>query len=201
MTGTEKIRAKILEDASARAAAIEEQARDEARAIMDQASDEAGRKRAELLKKAEADGAESYKRLLAVAGLEGRKEILRAKQDMIDEAFQSALEKVMGLSDKEYQKLLETMIIDAAGSEGGEILLSEKDIKRLDKSFIGNINQLLAAKGKKGMVTFSKQTIKTAGGFILRSGELEVNSTFEILFGMLRSELESDVVGILFGEG
>ena len=41
--------------------------------------------------------------------------------------------------------------------------------------------------------------IRTAGGVILKFGDMEINSTFEILFGMLRTELESDVVSILFG--
>jgi len=198
MTGTEKITKRIIEDAEAKARIIEEQARQEARALMEQARADASQKREELLKKAEADGEESYKRLIAVAGLEGRKEILRAKQEMIDEAFQKALEKVCRLKDQDYQSLLEKMIADAAGDEGGEILLSEKDAKRMDYRFIENINQRIAGSGKKGTVTLSAQRIKTAGGFVLKNGEREINSTFEILFGMLRTELESDVVRMLF---
>lgn len=198
MTGTEKITTKIIEDAKARALIIEEQAKHEARALIEQASADASQKRDELLKKAESDGEESYKRLIAVAGLEGRKEILRTKQEMIDETFQKALEKVCKLKDQDYQNLLEGMIADAAGNEGGEIMLSEKDAKRMDDRFIGNINQRIASSGKKGIVTLSSQRIKTAGGFVLKNGEMEINSTFEILFGMLRTELESDVVRMLF---
>lgn len=198
MTGTEKIKTKIIEDANAKALEIEKQARDDAQAIMEQASADIAKKRATLLQKAEADGVESYKRLIAIAGLEGRKEILRAKQDMIDAAFQKALEKVCQMEDRDYQKLLERMIADAAGNEIGEILLSEKDVKRMDNLFAGNVNRYIADAGKKGSLKLSNQFIKTAGGFVLKSGEMEINSTFEILFGMLRTELESDVVRILF---
>jgi V/A-type H+-transporting ATPase subunit E len=198
MTGTERIKEKIIEDAKARAAAIQEQAEEEARIIMDQARQEARLKKAELLEMAEADGEQAYKRMLAVAGLEGRKELLRAKRDMIDLAFDRAMGKICGLPDHEYQKLLEKMIVDAAGNEGGEILLSEKDAMRMDKQFEKNINQRLAAAGKRGSLALSKQSIPTVGGFILRSGNTEVNSTFEILFGMLRTELESEVVSLLF---
>jgi V/A-type H+-transporting ATPase subunit E len=198
MAGMEKILEKIIEDANVKALAIEEQANQEARAIMDQASQEADLKRADLLKKAEADGIESYKRLIAVAGLEGRKELLRAKQDMIDAAFNGALEKVCGLPDPEYQKLLENLVIDVVDKDGGEILLSERDAKRLDNQFISNINQRLNASGKAGVVKLSNQFIKTVGGFILKSGDMEINSTFEILFGMLRTELENEVVRMLF---
>ncbi len=198
MTGTEKIKTKIIEDAKAKALTIEEQARKDAQAIMEQASADIAKKRATLLQKAETDAAESYKRFIAIAGLEGRKEILRAKQEIIEAAFQKALEKICQMKDQDYQKLLEQMIADAAGNETGEILLSEKDAKRMDSRFAGNINKRIADTGRKGSLKLSDQFIKTAGGFVLKSGEMEINSTFEILFGMLRTELESDVVRMLF---
>ena len=53
MTGTEKIKTKIIEDANAKALEIEKQARDDAQAIMEQASADIAKKRATLLQKAE----------------------------------------------------------------------------------------------------------------------------------------------------
>lgn len=216
MTGMERIKDKILEDAKLKAGDILDQAEQEARAILDQASLEAAQKREELLEKAKADGEQMYRRMLAVAGLEGRKKLLGARQEMIDTAFSKAAEKIMGLPDRQYQELLEKMISEAAAgyrepSEQaagtgvsqehieGEVMLSEKDAARMDEQFIGNINKGLAASGKKGTITLSDKRIRTAGGFILKIGDMEINSTFEILFGMLRTELESDVVSILFG--
>jgi V/A-type H+-transporting ATPase subunit E len=198
MTGTERIKAKILEDAKSRASAIEEQAKKEAREILDKASHEAGLKKEAILKEAENEGSETYKRMLAVAGLEGRKQILRTKQDAINAAFEKALDRICGLPDSEYQKLIEDMIVKAAVDGGGEIFLSQKDSSRMDGSFISNINQRVAGSGKSGTWSLSPQPIKTVGGFILKSGEMEVNSTFEIMFGMLRTELEGEVVKILF---
>lgn len=199
MTGTERIKAKILEDAKTKALSIEEQAKKEAREILDKASSEAGLKKDAILKKADIDGAETYKRMLAVAGLEGRKETLRAKQDAINAAFGKALDKVCSLPDREYQRLLEDMIVSAAANGGGEIYLSERDSARMDNGFITNINQRVGSLGKTGMWSLSAQPIKTVGGFILKSGEMEINSTFEIMFSMLRTELEGEVVNILFG--
>lgn len=198
MTGIDKIKSKIIEDAAATAAQAEEQARAEAGNIIKQASDVAEKKKAELLEKARSDGAELHRRLVAQAGLEGGKEVLRTKQSLIDEAFGKALEKLCSIPDHEYQKLLEKMIVDAVGKEGGEILLSEKDLKRIDSNFLENINRQLAGSGKGGQLTLSRQTANTAGGFVLKSGDMEINSTFEIVFEMLRTELEGDVVRILF---
>ncbi len=198
MTGTDKIKSRILEDARAKASEIEELARRDADEIMNQATQEAGLKRTEILKKAEADSQEAYRRLLSSAGLEGRKDLLRAKQDMVEAAFQGALERIVNLPDREYQKLMEDMAVNAAGKGNGEILLSEKDRSRLNKDFINNVNKRLQAAGINGNLVLSKETIRSSGGFILRSGDMEVNSTLEILFGMLRPELENEVVRILF---
>jgi len=198
MTGTEKIKNKILEDAKARAIQIEEQARLETENIMESASKSARQQKEELMKKAESDGAEAYKRMMSVAGLEGRKEILRAKQDLVDAAFKRAMEKVAGLPDPEYQKLLEDMVVRTAEKGGGEVLLTEKDHHRIDSRFLTNINTRLSSAGIHGSLSLSKDTIQASGGFILRRGEMELNSTFEILFAMLRTELENDVVRILF---
>lgn len=199
MTGTEKIKTKILEDARVKASETEEQAKREAHDIMAHASLEAEQKKAELLQKAEEDSHEAYRRLLSVAGLEDRKEVLRAKQDMVEAAFQGALEKVIKLPDREYQMFIEDMVVSAATRGSGEILLSEKDSNRMDKEFLSNVNKRLQAAGMNGSLVLSKDTIHSVGGFILRCGEMEVNSTLEILFGMLRPELENEVVKILFG--
>ncbi|MEJ1731095.1 V-type ATP synthase subunit E family protein, partial [Escherichia coli] len=80
---------------------------------------------------------------MAIAGLEGRKEILRAKQDMVDAAFKQALEKVISLPDEEYCRLLEDMAVKSAVNGNGEILLSEKDMRRISSSFLGNVNKKL----------------------------------------------------------
>jgi V/A-type H+-transporting ATPase subunit E len=198
MTGTDRIKEKILDDARAKAKAIQDQAENEAKKIMDQASSEAEIERTELLNKARAEGLQLYNRMLAVAGLDGRKKLLAAKQQMISTAFAKAMEKVCGMPDRQYQQLLENMIAEAAGDTAGEVLLSEKDAGRMDKDFVNNINQRISQAGKKGVVSLSGQHVKSVGGFILKHGDKEINSTFEILFGMLRNELESDVVSILF---
>lgn len=199
MTGTEKIKSRILDDARAKASEIEEQANREARKILERAHAEAAQKKAGILKKAEEDGQEAYRRLMSVAALESRKEILRAKQEMVETAFQEAMIRVSQLPDKEYQRLLEDMIVLASPKSGGEILLSERDRKRVGNDFTGNINKRLKTAGMDVSLILSKENISTAGGFILRSGEMEINSTFEILFGMLRPTLENEVVKILFG--
>mgnify|MGYP000327619550 CR=1 FL=1 len=200
MTGTERIKSRILEDARTKAAEIEAQAKQEAKEIMDLALSEAARKKEALLEKAKAEGAEAYRRIISVAGLEGRKQILKTKQDMVEAAFKKAVEKVTSMPDNEYQRFLEDMAVNASSKGTGEIVMSEKDLKRIDKKFINNINTRLEKSGIKGNLTLSKETIRSSGGFILKSGDVEINSTLEIIFEMIRPACESDVVKILFKE-
>lgn len=198
MIGMEKIKSKILEDAQNKSTQILEQAKQQAEEIKNDALKESESKRAEILEKGEAEGKETYRRMLSMAGLEGRKEILKAKQDVVEEAFTSAMEKLRSLPDEDYQKLIEDMAVAAAKNECGEILLSEKDRKRLNDDFLKNINVRIASKGENAEFVMSDDNIKTSGGFILRYGEMEINSTFEIMFEMLKPEIENDVVDILF---
>ncbi len=198
MIGMEKIKSKILEDAQNKITQILEQAKQQAEEIKNDALKESESKRAEILEKGEAKGKETYRRMLSMAGLEGRKEILKAKQDVVEEAFTSAMEKLRSLPDEDYQKLIEDMAVAAAKNECGEILLSEKDRKRLNDDFLKNINVRIASKGDNAEFVMSDDNIKTSGGFILRYGEMEINSTFEIMFEMLKPEIENDVVDILF---
>lgn len=200
MTGTERIKSRILEDARAKAAEIEAQARQEAKEIMDLALAEAAKKKEAVLEKARAEGAEAYRRIISTAGLEGRKKILKTKQDMVEAAFNKAMEKVTSMPDNEYQRFLEDMAVSASSKGTGEIVMSERDLKRIDKKFINKINTRLEKTGIKGNLTLSKDTIPSAGGFILKSGDIEINSTLEIIFEMIRPECESDVVKILFQE-
>ena len=87
MIGMEKIKSKILEDAQNKITQILEQAKQQAEEIKNDALKESESKRAEILEKGEAKGKETYRRMLSMAGLEGRKEILKAKQDVVEEAF------------------------------------------------------------------------------------------------------------------
>ena len=136
--------------------------------------------------------------MLSAAALEGRKELLKAKQEVVGACFDSAMQKIISLPDNDYQKLIEDMIVDAAKNEKGEILLAEQSKKRLNEDFLKKINTRIASLGDGAKLVLSDESVKAAGGFILRYGEMEINSTFEIMFEMLKPELENDVVDMLF---
>ena len=93
MTGTEKIKAKILRMPKTKPLKLRNRQGRKPEYYRSSFKG-SGNKKAEILKKAEAEGQEVYRRLISVAGLEARKEILKAKQDMVEEAFAKAVEKL-----------------------------------------------------------------------------------------------------------
>ena len=197
MAGAEKLISKILSDARQTADANIVQARREAEEIVLKAREEAQSIHASLISKAERDAGEREKRLVSVAELEGRKEKLAVKQRLIDELFMRAIKTIRDKPDKEYEALLVGMIANAAAG-GEEIILSGDDVGRLSDGFIKSVNKASAERGKPGGLALSGETRPIMGGFILRSGQFEINNSFEAVVKMQRDDLESLAVKMLF---
>lgn len=198
MSGAEKLKDKIMEEARLQAEAILKKAEDEAAALIDAAEKEAAAKREEIIEKAKLEAVEVKKRLIAVSELESRKQKLKAKQEMVDEAFSKALDKLGKLPQVEYQTILSEMIVNSITSGDEEIILRPSDKTQLSRDFIDDINKKLAAKGIKGNVRLSEESRDIKSGFILKSGDIEINNSFEAIIRMKRDEIEPDVIKMLF---
>lgn len=197
MPGAEKIVNRIIEEARQEAAANIARAEAEAMSIMESARKEADAKRYAILEKAQREAEDTKKRLLAVAGLEARKQKLQARQEIIEETFGKALDRLCSLKDIEYQSILINMIVNSLESGNEEIILSERDKKRLDKGFIDAINSKAREKGLNSNVSLSEKSANILGGFILKSGDIEVNNSFEAILRAKRDELEVEAAKLL----
>lgn len=200
MAGAEKIINKIMDDARLQAEDNIKLAKEEAGSIVISARKEAEKVKATIIEKAKANALELKKRKIAVFGLEGRKRLLRARQEVVEEAFSKALVKLEAMPQKEYEEMLAGMITNIAKTGSEEIILSNKDKKRLSNDFIGRINKGLSAKGKDGNIRISDDTGSFSGGFILRADDIEVNNSFDALLRMKHDEIELEVVNILFSK-
>jgi len=198
MAGAENLRERILEEARRQAQANIERAEKEAAQIIQAARQKAEDKSKSILEKAQREAEERRRRLISVAELEGRKQKLSTKQELIEEAFRKAVEKLNSLPDQHYREIITDMVISSVKSGDEEVIFSEKDRKRLGNKFIDNINKRLKSKGIKGDVRLSGETRDIDGGFILKKGNVEINNTFEALIRMRREELETEVVKVLF---
>jgi len=200
MTGIDRIKAKILDDARKVADENMSRAKQEAERIIAEAEKQAQEENEKARQAAEAEAAELKKRMAAVSSLEERKRMLKVRQDMVDAAFRAAFEKTLHLSTEEYGRFLKRFILESVREGEGEILFNESDRSRLGARFVEEINQTLKAKGKASILTLSGQTIPNRGGFVLKYGDMEINSTLELIFNMARPQLEAEVASILFKE-
>lgn len=199
MAEADRLRDKILEDARLQAKEMLKRAESEAAAILNAAKAEAEAKKRAAAEEAGKEAEERKKRLLASADLEGRKQILKAKQDMVDEAFARALDKLSSLPADRYVDLIASMAVEAVRSGTEEIILSPKDRDAYGIEIVNKVNSKLSEKGMKGAVSLSDTTRNIKCGFILKSGNIEINNSFEVIIKMRRDELEAEVVKVLFG--
>jgi len=198
MSGAEKIQAKILEEARAAAEANLNRAKEEAASMIKAATEEAEAKKKQIIEKAELEAAEIKKRIISIAELEARKQKLKAKQEVVDEAFDLALKKHINLPDDEYQSVLTKMISFCVKTGNEEILLSSRDKQRLSPGFIDDLNKVLQQKGMPANLKISNETRDISGGFILKSGDIEINNSFEAIIRMHRDDIEPEVIKSLF---
>ena len=197
--GAEKIIARILEDARLKASNNIKEAEKQASDIINAAKEEAEKKRNVIIENALKNADEMEKRAISVAELEARKIKLKAKQEIITSVFEKAITALNSLPAETYAKILCNMIISSVAKGNEEVVLSIRDKERLGKEFIDDINRKLAEKGLKGDLRLSEQTANINGGFILKSGDIEMNNSFDALIKMKRNELEPEIIKILFG--
>ena len=195
MDGIEKIIDRISGDAQREVDDVLAQARAEADKILSQYQAQAQAEADDILTRGEKAAVERGERLASVAQLECRKEVLRAKQEVIDEAFQLAMDKLTQLPQEAYVSLLADLAVEASSKGNEKLIFSVADRARVGKAVVVAANQKL---GDKGQLTLAQETRPMQGGFILSDGAVEVNCTFETLVRLQRGTLSTQVAGVLF---
>ena len=198
MTGIENITGRIQADAQAEIDRIQADARREAEKITASYTARADRECADLLARGETSARERGNRLISAAGLEARKMALGAKQEMLDEAFALALEKLLGLPEADYVALLARLAASAARTGREEIILNPSDRAKFGAQVAGQANRLLSHGGSAAALTLSEQTRPIRGGVLLSDGTVEVNCALETLVRLSRSEVTGLVSKLLF---
>ena len=227
MEGIEKITAKIAQDARAEIDALTAETDGKVSAIRDEAAAQARQEANDIVEKGRAAAGERLERLSSAAQMERRKLELGAKQEVLGEAFDLALEKLCALPEQEYVALLTRLALEASTSGREQLIFSQKDRVRVGKQVVIAANEALVkqrapalpeevAKTKvgafvdklvhntaavvtgAGMLTLAEETRDIRGGFIMADGDVEVNCAFETLVRLQREKLEKKVADVLF---
>ena len=204
MNGIEKITGQIDADVQKEIDAALDQARAQAQEIEDRYASQAQTQAEAIRRKGEQDAALRQERLVDVAKLEARKTILAAKQELVGQAFDLALKKLLELPDQEYISLLAKLAVSASRTGREQVILSQKDRSRYGKQAVTMANDMLAKKAgpraaeSAGMLTLAEESRPMAGGLILRDGRVETNCSFEVLIHLQRDALSAEVTRALF---
>ena len=194
MRGTEKIIAHIKADASAQVDAILAQAEQQCAQIRGDFDKQATELYAERVRAGTKDIEDKMDGAQRITRMEGRKKLLAAKQELVNESFRRALEKIVSLPESEYVAFLAKLAAQASVSGDEEILLNPRDRQRLGEKLVKAVNALVP----QGKLSLSPETRDMAGGLILRRGSIEANCSAELLVELSQSELSAKVAETLF---
>ncbi len=196
MSGLDKMKSQILEDANAQAEERIAQANAQAEEIQARVKAEVEEAQQRMDQKTKTAVKNYHERIASSCDMKRKTAVLKAKQEMISEVLQKAYEKVMNLSDTEYFELLTNLLKTYVQSDDGEIYFSEKDKQRIPASFVEETEKIAASKG--GKLTFASETKQIDGGFILVYGGIEENCTIRAIFESKRDEWSDLVQKVMF---
>ena len=173
MNGMEKITARMKEDAARSLSELNAQTEQELRRIRE----------------------ERYERLCSAAEMETRKLTLSAKQKVLAETYDRALEILCSMPREQYLSLL-VRLLKAAGGKGNEkIALSAKDRDEIGETLVERANKELNAH-----YTLAGEAADIRAGLVLISKECDVNCSFETLLALSREKTERGAAKLLFAE-
>lgn len=196
MTGLDKMKSQILDEAKAAADSKTAEAKKQAEEMLDQAKAEAAKTTSSISQKSEAEVANYKERVASSIDLRRRTELLAAKQEIIAEVLDKAYGTLKTMESGEYFDMLLKLLGKYALPQEGEIYFSSTDLERLPSGYEEKIS--LAAGEKGGSLTLSKTGRNIENGFILVYGGIEENCTLKAMFDSKRDELSDRVHQLLF---
>ena len=194
MKGTEKIIAHIKADAQAQVDAILAQAEQQCAGIRADFDKQAAALYAERLRAGVKETQDKVDSAQRIARMEGRKELLAAKQELVSRSFRMAQERIVALPEDQYVSFLAKLAAQASVTGDEEIVLNARDRKAIGEKLVQAANKRLG----NGRLTLSEDCGDFAGGLILRRGSIEANCTVELLVELSQSELSAKVAETLF---
>lgn len=187
-----EIKKKIENEAQAEADAIMAKARAEADKIKKEADGEIKATETVYKKRFNDEKPEIFRRREIVADLDVNKIELGVKQQAISDSFAEAIRHLASLSKDKYLSLTENLLLKAAET-GEETILTVAGEKHINGEWLAKFNE---KHGKK--LVLGKNEASGSGGFVLKSGDIYTNCTWEMLVRWLRDDLEAEVAKRLF---
>lgn len=188
MSNLDNLIAKIMSDSKEKAAQITAEAEKEAARIISEAVAEGEKEKDAILAAAHEEARRNKELAVTKMNIEVRDQKLAAKQQIIDEVFDKASEKLHNLSPDQYVGFLESYLHAIGVTGGEEVIVPEK---------YGNILSDKVSENLRGRLTM-RSSGDIDGGFVLVKSGMENKNTIEALFDYYRDEIEKIVSDNLF---
>jgi V/A-type H+-transporting ATPase subunit E len=203
--GTEKIVSSILSDAKFKADSISEEAENESKSILQEGEKVALMEKEKILEDSKKQSAMRYQQIISEAKMKSRRMELDSREEVIEESFKKAEEKLVKIASSEsaeYKESIKNIITEAALEIGGGdliLLLKQEDEAKIIDSISEIENDVKAKTGKETNLEMGNN-INTIGGTIIKTknGDIEVNNTIEARMLRFKKSLRSEVAHILF---
>lgn len=193
MNGIERITGRIQADAQAEIDRRIGAARAEAEEILSGYRTLAETESRSMTEKNEKAAAAREERLVSMAHMEARKITLAARQEMVERAYERALDLLCSMPEDRYAEALSDLLVEAASSGQEEVLFNARDRKLVGDRAVSAANTKANLK-----LVLSTQTANIRGGFILRDRNTEVNGSFETLIRLQKTQTAGEVAKRLF---
>jgi V/A-type H+-transporting ATPase subunit E len=181
---------KILTEAEAQAEQVKKQADEKALQERQKLQAELDRFKDQTAQLANRAAEEVKSQVLAQTRMEIAKKSLQTRNELLEQTFTSAAEKIKNMNARDYQLLMEKLILSSV-STGDEEIIIDKNEKRIDAAFVERLNAKLP-KDSKG---------KLGAGFILQKGRIRVNGSLKVLLEAAREKIQTELAAELFGQG
>ena len=196
MTGLEKMKSQILQEAALTAKENLRMAREEAAHIVEEAQKEAKEEEERIHIRSQEEITAHRERIEAAKKFTRRTKLLAAKQEMIGAVLGQAYDAVRDMKDAPYFEMLTKMLRKYVQPREGKLYLSGEDYAKLPRDFREQTERIAAEKDGKLHVLADGRSIDK--GFILVYDGIEENCTIRAMFEARREELSDTVQQILF---
>jgi len=186
---------KIESDAKQDASALVDEGRREADAVLAAARARAEAERARLESIAAQRADEERNRIVTLAKLSARRDLLAEKQRLIERVFDETHKRLGAMPADAYRQFIKSALLSSVETGDEEVVIGE-DESRIDQAFLDDVSRAIGGGAK---LVLSSERRRIDGGFILKRGKTETNSTLATIIRAAREEYESEVAAILFG--
>ena len=220
MTGLKKIIARILDDANAQAQEILDEATEKSIEVRSKNLADAQAAQDKLIAEAEKEGEALVVRAKSSAAMARRNIELSAKSEMIDRAFDCAMQEIYEMDRAEYADLLLSLLCKILNAQRNseresmrlyneciapdyyELMLNARDSGDVASRILSGV-RTAAATGRipadmPAKVRLWSTPIEIDGGFVLRCGDVETNCSLSMILAALRPSLEPRIQQILY---